>query len=506
MEAAGRSDNRYSMPKRATTIDLALHERERSLPATRWVYEEILRALRDGRLRPGTRLPSTRELARICNLSRGTVIGAFEQLQVAGYLRGKIGSGTWVSDDLTARLQGGVRRPLTVEGTTPSPLDGLVFPQPARPFRYHEPPLDEFPMTVWARIAGRALRRVSPAVLSGCDRGGYVRLRELLAEYLGLSRAVTCTPDRIMIVSGVQQGLDFLARLLLKPGDEVWVEDPGYFGAAIAFRNARARIVPVPVDEEGISVAKGSRLAPRARLAYVTPSHQFPLGMTMSGARRRALLDWAREADAYIIEDDYDSEYRFEGRPAPTLHTLDPNGRVILAGTFNKLLFPAVRLGYIVVPDALMDSLLALRCGVEWQSVGLNQVILSEFIVEGHLVRHLRRMRDLYGQRLAALQDAGRRHLGGLIEMPHVRAGLCTVGLLRNGMTSRQAEIAAAARNIETIGIDRFTLKRGDTHGIMLGFAAFDEGRIRRAVAGLAGALESARAGRELPVVQNSGC
>jgi GntR family transcriptional regulator/MocR family aminotransferase len=437
------------------------------------------------------------------------VIGAFEQLQIAGYLRGKIGAGTWVSDDLFARLHRGLRKPLVAEGTTPSPLDGLVFTQPARPFRYHEPPLDEFPMSVWARIAGRSLRRMSPALLSGCDRGGYVRLRELVAEYLGLSRAVTCTPDRIVIVSGVQQGLDFLARLLLKPGDAVCIEDPGYFGAAIAFRNARARIVPVPVDEEGISVAKGRRLAPRPKLIYVTPSHQFPLGMTMSADRRRALLEWAQEAGAFIVEDDYDSEYRFEGRPVPTLQTLDPNNRVVLAGTFNKLLFPALRLGYIVAPETLMDSLLALRCGVEWQSVGLNQVVLSEFIAEGHLVRHIRRMRDLYGRRLVALQEAVRRYLGGLVETPKVQAGLYTVGLLRNGMSSHQAEAAAAARNIESIGIDRFTLQRTDIQGIMLGFAAFDESRLRRGVAELARALESGGSGQERlsrSVVQNIGC
>lgn len=492
------------MSKQATTIDLALNERERHLPATRWFYEEILQALRDGRLKPGTRLPSTRELARAYRVSRGTVISAFEQLQVAGYLRGKIGAGTWVSDDLAARLQRGMRKPLIVEGTTPSPLDGLVFPQPARPFRYHEPPLDEFPINIWARIAGRSLRRVSPAVLCGCDRGGYVRLRELVAEYLGLSRGIVCTPDRIMIASGVQQGLDLLARLLLKPGDQVWLEDPGYFGAATAFRNARAQIVPVPVDEQGISVEKGRQLAPRAKLVYVTPSHQFPLGVTMSGDRRRALLEWARKSGAFLIEDDYDSEYRFDGRPVATLHSLDPNDRVILVGTFNKLLFPAVRLGYAVVPEALMDSLLAIRCGVAWQSVGLNQVILSEFIVGGHLVRHLRRMRELYGRRLAALQEAVEHHLAGLIEMRNARAGLHAVGFLQNGMTSRQAEAAAAARNLESMGIDRFTLQRTDLHGIMLGFAAFDEARIRRAVADLARALEPARGGRAQAVVQNS--
>lgn len=491
------------MSKQATTIDLTLNEREHRLPATRWVYEEILQALRDGRLKPGIRLPSTRQLARIYNVSRGTVIGAFEQLQMAGYLRGRVGAGTWVSDDLPARLQRGVRRPLTHEGTIRSPLDGLLFAQPARPFRYHEPPLDEFPMNIWARIAARSLRRVSPAVLSGCDRGGYVRLRELIAEYLGLSRAVTCTPDRVVIVSGVQQGLDFLARLLLKPGDAVWLEDPGYFGAAIAFRNARARIVPVPVDQQGISVTRGCQLAPHARLVYVTPSHQFPLGMTMSADRRRALLDWARKTGAFIVEDDYDSEYRFQGRPIPTLHRLDPNDRVILLGTFNKLLFPAVRLGYIVAPESLMDSLLALRCGVEWQSVGLNQVILSDFILEGHLVRHLRRMRELYGERLVALQEAVQRQMGGLIEIPNAHAGLHVAGLLQNGITSRQAEVAAATRNIESIGIDRFTLKHTGIHGIMLGFAAFGEGRIRQGIAELAKALEAGASGRKRSVVQN---
>jgi GntR family transcriptional regulator/MocR family aminotransferase len=226
--------------------------------------------------------------------------------------------------------------------------------------------------------------------------------------------------------------------------------------------------------------------------------------MTMSGDRRRTLLEWARKAGAFIVEDDYDSEYRFEGQPVPTLHSLDPNDRVILLGTFNKLLFPAVRVGYIVAPEALMDSLLAIRCGVAWQSIGLNQVILSEFILAGHLVRHLRRMRDLYGRRRVALQEAVRSQMGGLLEMPNAEVGLHTVAFLRNGMTSRHAEVAAGARNIESMGIDRFAFERTDINGIMLGFAAFDESRIRRAVAELARALESAAGGRERSVVQNS--
>ncbi|HLY18012.1 MAG TPA: PLP-dependent aminotransferase family protein [Bryobacteraceae bacterium] len=482
------------MSKDVSSLDLTLNERPAHVSLTRWLHEELRRAILDGRLMPGTRLPATRDFARQHGVSRGTAVNAFEQLQAEGYLHGRVGAGTWINERLPAP-RAGARVPPAPARKLPAPLNGLSYLHAARPFRCHEPAIAEFPMDIWARIAGRRLRRASSSLLAGRDTRGYAPLREAIAGYLGYSRGVNCSADQVVIVSGVQQALDLLARLLLKPGDAVWLEDPGYFGAATAFRNAGARIIPVPVDERGLSLTQGKRLCAVPKTAYVTPAHQFPLGMTMPLERRLSLLAWARAAGAFLIEDDYDSEYRFEGRPVPTLQGLDESGSVILVGSFNKLLFPALRIGYVVAPPALLDPLLAFRFGTDQHATAPDQAVLCDFIVEGHLGRHIRRMRELYGGRLAALQEGARKYLDGLLEISCVQAGLYTAGFLRSGMTSREAERAAAARNIETMALDRFTLRRTDVQGLLLGFGAFDEGEIRRGIAGLADALEAPKTG-----------
>jgi GntR family transcriptional regulator/MocR family aminotransferase len=282
-------------------------------------------------------------------------------------------------------------------------------------------------------------------------------LREALADYLAAARSVKCTPEQIVIVSGVQQALDLLARVLVKPGERVWIEDPGYFGAVSAFRNAGAIVVPVPVDE-----------------------------------RRLEVLSWAREAGAFLIEDDYDGEYRFQGRPVPALQSLDRDNSVIFVGGFNKLLFSSLRVGYMVLPPTLVDPILRFRFDLDQNSVGFEQSVLCDFIVEGHMSRHIRRMRDLYAERLAVLREESQRHLDGLVEIPAIKAGLFTVGYLRNGISSSLAEAAAAKYGVETMGLHRFTLRRSDPGGLLLGFAAFDETQIRRGVATLQAALRHA--------------
>jgi GntR family transcriptional regulator / MocR family aminotransferase len=300
---------------------------------------------------------------------------------------------------------------------------------------------------------------------------------------------VRCTFDQIIVVSGVQQALDLLARLLLKRDDPVWMEDPGYFGASIAFDNVGAKIIPVPIDEQGLCVSAGMKLNAQAKGVYVTPAHQFPLGMTMSLERRMTVLNWASRAGAFVIEDDYDSEYRFEGRPVPALQSLDRGSNVILIGSFSKLLFPSLRIGYVVLPPSLVDFFLAFRYRTDFRSVSLDQAVLCDFITGGHLGRHLRRMRDLYSTRLAALIDEGRKHLKGLLEISSVQAGLYTAGFLENGMTSRRAEKRAKARGVDVIALDRFTVKCPDPEGLLLGFAAFDEVTIRKGLIELAAAL-----------------
>jgi len=477
------------MPKDVSCLQLALHERAPGTTLTRWLYQELRRAILDRRLPPGTRLPATRDFALQYGVSRGTVVTVFEQLQAEGYLIGRVGAGTRINERLSQDV---LKKPAPQPRIRklPAPIRGLSTARPAHPFRPYEPALTEFPVKIWARVASRRLRRASSSLLAGGDPRGYAPLREAIAAYLGSSRGVNCSADTVVMVSGVQQGLDLIARLLIKPGEAVWVEDPGYFGAIAAFRQAGAKIIPVPVDEGGLSVSRGEQLCKAARAAYLTPTHQFPLGMAMPVERRIAVLKWARESGAFLIEDDYDSEYRFEGRPMPALQGLDKAGSVIFLGSFNKVLFPSLRLGYLVLPPALLDPLLALRLGVDLHPPSLDQAILCDFMTEGHLGRHIRRMRDLYANRLAALQHEARRYLAGLLDVSPIQAGLNTPGFLRNGMESRQAEQVAANHGIEAPGLDRFTLGRGQVEGLLLGFAAFDEREICRGIVTLAAALE----------------
>ncbi len=477
------------MPKDVSSLQLALGERPPHSTLTRWLYQELRRAILERRLPPGARLPATRDFAVQYGVSRGTVVTVFELLQAEGYLIGRVGAGTRINERLSQdvlkkpALQPRIRK-------LPLPIRGLSTSRPARPFRPYEPALSEFPVEIWARVAGRRLRRASASLLAGGDPRGYAPLRQAIAAYLGSSRGVNCSADSVVMVSGVQQGLDLIARLLIKPGDAVWVEDPGYFGAVAAFRQAGATIIPVPVDEGGLSVSQGENLCKSPKGAYLTPAHQFPLGMAMPVERRIAALKWARETGAFLIEDDYDSEYRFDGRPMPALQGLDKGGSVIFLGSFNKVLFPSLRSGYLVLPPALLDPLLALRLGVDFHPPSLDQAILCDFMTEGHLGRHIRRMRDMYASRLAALQHQARRYLAGLLDVSPVQAGLNTAGFLRNGMVSRQAEEVAANHGIEAPGLDRFTLGRKQVEGLLLGFAAFDEREIRRGIVTLAAALE----------------
>lgn len=484
------------MPKPVSSFELSIAERPPQETLTSWLHGQLRVAIVEGRLRPGTRLPASREFARQYGLSRGTVVSVFERLQSEGYICCRVGSGTRVNAmAATASMAAPTAAPpeyvrrVASEYARPKAWMGLGGAAAVRPFGMRDPALAAFPAELWGRIAARRARRFRSWLGADEDGRGYGPLREAIAEYLGSSRGVRCSAGQIVVVSGVQQGLDLLARLLLKPGDGVWMEDPGYFGATIAFGNAGAELIPVPLDGQGLSVAAGRKSRRHARGAYVTPAHQFPLGMTMPLARRMALLEWAADAGAFVIEDDYDSEYRFEGQPIPAMQGLDRNSNVIFVGSFQKLLFPALRIGYVVLPPSLVDLFVAFRRRADFHSAGLDQAVLCDFIAEGHFSRHLRRMRDLYGSRLAALIEGGRRHLKGALEISEVRAGLYTAAHLRNGMSSREAEMAARAHGVEAIAVDRYTLAAPDPKAVLLGFAAFDEAAIDAGLGKLAAAL-----------------
>jgi GntR family transcriptional regulator/MocR family aminotransferase len=484
------------VPKTISSFELTLKSRPQHQTLTSWLYLELRRAILEGRLGPGTRLPASRDFAGQYGLSRGTVVTVLERLQSEGYVSSGVGVGTWVnqiaapaqSRRMTSTPPAYIRRVIS-EYTRPKPFVGLAFPTGVRPFRVGAPAITEFPSGVWGRIAAHRARNFGTWLKTEAGGRGYRPLRDAIAEYLRTSRGVRCSSEQIVMVSGIQQALDLLARLLLKPHDPVWMEDPGYFGASIAFGTAGARIVGVPVDEEGLSVTAGMKICPHAKGVYLTPAHQFPLGVTMSLERRMAVLSWASRAGAFVIEDDYDSEYRFEGQPVPALQSLDNHSSVIFVGSFSKTLFPSLRLGYVVLPPSLVDYFLAFRYRTDLQNSTFDQAVLCDFIVEGHLARHLRRMRNLYGGRLAALIEGGKQHLNGLLELSEVRAGLYTMGFLKNGMDSRRAEKLAAEKGIEVLAADRFTFRRPDPKGLLLGFAAFDEATIGRELVRLAKAL-----------------
>jgi GntR family transcriptional regulator / MocR family aminotransferase len=470
---------RYFVAKGSSAAPFAVVSLDEAspVPLYRQLYDELRGAILGGRLGSGSRLPSTRDLAADLGVSRNTVSNAFLQLCAEGYLEGKVGSGTYVSrslpDDLllarpsarpeaprmppSARADSGLSRRGKLLAVTPA--TATVRRGRPRAFRSGVPALDAFPSETWARLAARCWRGAPQSLFGYGDPAGYRPLREAIAEYLGAVRAARCSWEQVIVVSGSQQALDLGARVLLDPGDTAWVEDPCYPAARGALVGSGARLAPVTVDSEGLDVAAGETRAVDARLAYITPSHQYPLGVTMSLARRLALLDWANRSGAWILEDDYDSEYRYSGRPLSSLQGLDDGGRVLYLGTFSKVLSPALRLGYLVVPPDLVDAFVAARALVDRHSPMMEQAVLVEFIAEGHFARHVRRMRSLYAERRDALVEALGRGLAGLIEVGAVDAGLHLVGWLPEGTDDREASRRAAAlgsvwhRGISTPGI-----------------------------------------------------
>ena len=491
------------MAKKSSTLPLNLHEPRAGIPLYRWLYDELRAAILSGHLRLGARLPATRDLAAQYGLSRPTIVTAFEQLQSEGYVEGKTGSGTYVSQTLPDELLQAPRAqalattrrrriPLSDYARRLRAIPGAES-RPARAFRATQPALDAFPTDRWAQVAARRLRRVSANLLSGGEALGYRPLREAVAEYLNTSRGVNCSAEQVVINSGVQEALDRTAHLLLNPGEPVWMEEPGYPGAAATFRAVGARICPVSVDSEGLDLEAGQRHWPNPRLVYVTPAHQFPLGMTMSLRRRLSLLEWARRSRTVVFEDDYDSEYRYSGRPIPALQGLDRAGVVIFAGSFTDVLFPALRLGYLVLPPDMVDIFAAAESVSTHHPPLIEQAILCDFIAQGHFARHVRRMRQLYAERLSVLVESARQRLAGLLELSSVEAGLRTVGWLQGGISAERVARAAAARDVEAVPLNRCAYGRSPRNGLLLGFAAVDGKELRRGVEELARALEGCR-------------
>lgn len=469
------------------------------------LYRQLYRAIREmiltGRLQPGARLPASRTLARDLGLARNTVMAAFEQLHAEGYVGGRVGAGSFVSRSLPEEaLRARAEAPAATAAASPTRPPGpsargrrlaSLARTSAKPraFAPGLPELAAFPFEEFARRLQRQWRAPPASFLIGADPMGWKPLREALAAHLGAARAVRCTADQVLIVSGAQQALDLAARVLLDPGDRVWLEDPGYAGLEGALLAAGAELVPVPVDEEGLSVAEGRRRAPDARMAWVAPSHQFPLGITMSLPRRLDLLSWARTADAFVLEDDYDSEYRYAGRPLAALQGLDADGRVIYVGTMSKIMFPGLRLGYMVVPEHLVEAFAAVRRAFDTHPPMLAQPAVAEFVADGGLAQHIRRMRALYCERQAFFLARAEELLGDLLVLRPAEAGMHLLGLLPEWVDDRAVSAAAARLGVEAPALSSFYRREPPRPGLVLGYAGVGEAETRAGLEKLARAI-----------------
>lgn len=472
---------------------------ENSRPLYRQIYDSIRDSILCGEFQSRMRLPATRLLADQLGVSRMTVINAYDQLFAEGYLEGKTGSGTFVAAQLPEEFFK-TPRDTAAEGNAPGTTRRLPLSDYGRfvsahlpallrdhgatryvPFQHGLGAIDEFPFEIWSKIASRYLKYAKPDSLGYGDPAGYRPLRAAVAAHLRSSRGVRCEDEQVIITGGAQNAIDLIGRILLGPREKVWLEDPGYLGARDVFGSFGAKVIPVPLDAEGMDIRNALK-KPDARLAYVTPSSQFPTGVTMSLSRRMRLLEWARNHDAWIIEDDYDSEYRYAGRPLASLQGLDDSGRVIYIGTFSKTIFPALRLGCLVVPPDLVDTFAATRALTDLHSPQIEQAVLAEFIAEGHFERHLRRMRTLYKTRQQILVSEIRKKLDGAVDITEADAGMHLVGWLPGGVDDKSISEQSRNFGVRVAAITNYTLNSRTRHGLLLGYTAFNEKQIKDGV------------------------
>ncbi len=422
------------------------------------IYDGYRQAILDGSLRPGQRLASTRVLAAELGISRIPVLSAYAQLLAEGYFESHVGSGTIVSRSLAQRVpivapvvklsaRSGSRRKVSTCRLFPASRRGDYGDGGLGPFRFGQIDFDQFPLRIWNSLVTRQARASDARSFKYCDHMGINDLREAIATYVRAARGVRCEARQIMIVSGSQFGLEVTTRALLDPGSRVWVEEPGYTLARAVFAARGCKIVPVPVDAEGLDVSAAMRRCQQAQAALVTPSHQFPTGVTMSASRRLQLLDWAESTGSWIIEDDYDSEFRYEAQPVASLQGLDRNSRVIYIGTFSKVLFPSLRLGYVVIPPDLIERFQAVRFTMDVSSPTFLQTVLADFIHEGHFSRHIRRMRTIYEQRRNILIENIRRELGDAAEIAGAQAGMHLTAIMK-GISDREVAERALSRKL----------------------------------------------------------
>ncbi|MGV8998504.1 MAG: PLP-dependent aminotransferase family protein [Parvibaculaceae bacterium] len=487
------------------TLDL---DADASVPLYRQLYDALRGAILDGRLAAGARLPSSRLLASDLGVGRNTVLAAFEQLTAEGYLEAMVGAGTCVAkslpDDLLeiakekshkAAKSAEAATTVSARGAALASVKRVAVPYErghGRAFQHGLPAIDLFPMTLWSRLLARRARDHAGSLFGYETGAGFRPLQEAIAAHAGAARGVVCTPDQVIVTTGAQASLSLASQMVTDPGDEVWLEDPGYLGARGAFLGAGAKIVPVPVDQEGIMVEEGRKRSGNPRLIYVTPSHQYPLGVTLSLQRRLALLEFAKTAKAWVLEDDYDSEYRYSGRPLASLQGLDRSGHVLYMGTFAKTLFPALRIGYLIVPDRLVDAFRTAIRHTGHIPPAAMQAALADFMTEGHYGTHVRRMRGVYAGRRDMLIREIDTTLSDWMTAAPGDGGMQMAAHLASSVDDRHATSIAAKADVLVSALSTFTLAKRNVSGLYLGFSAVPEQHVHKAATRLANAFKAA--------------
>jgi GntR family transcriptional regulator/MocR family aminotransferase len=480
----------------------------RKAPVHKQLYGQIRTAIISGRLVAGSRLPASRVFANELNLSRNTVVSALNLLHADGYLVSRVGDGTYVASTLpedrllprepavrpaTSPVAESAHPALSARGQLLTHLSVTAGPALPIPFAADLPAFDEFPLNTWARLMTQSWRQVQPAMLGYADPAGYAPLREVIVEHLRAARLLRCTDKQVIITSGSQQSLDLLARVLIDQGDTVWIEEPGYIGARSAFIAAGARLVPVPVDRFGLNVEAGKALDAKPRLIFVSPSRQYPLGITMSMERRAELLAFAEKAGAWVIEDDYDSEFRYRGSPLPAVQSMDRSQCVIYLGTFSKSLLPSFRLGYMVVPAQLAEAVANAKGVIDRHPPILEQITLQEFIKSGQFAAHVRRMRQLYEGRQRLLIAEIESKTNGILQIQPADTGMHVVAYLPPGLDDVELCTAARARGISLRPLSIYFQTAARRNGLIMGFAGITPRQIKWGAKRLGAVIDDVR-------------
>lgn len=474
---------------------LALRPRAKGTPFVQWLYEAIRAAILEGQLAPGSRLPSRSRLACRYRVSTGTVIKAFDRLIKQGYVDVSAGRGTYVRPALPDALPAMAapraqtpahlpRRVLSARGRllATRPLPKLCSNRSADTFQLDRPALDAFPIETWSRLAACRLGRYAPEMMARGDPLGFPPLRAAIADFIGETRGVRCTPEQVVITCGTEQSLDLVARLLLDPGDRVWMEDPGPAAACSLLSAHGMEVAGVAVDAQGFDCDCGPQGWPPARLAYVTPACQFPLGMSVSTERRTKLLQWANHAGAWLFEDDCDGQLQSDNPSLPALHSLDRAKSVIYSSSFNRMLFPSLRLGFLILPSLFIEPAAAALSVTQRYHPIFEQAILADFIEQGHLELHMQKMREIHAVRREALIAASRAELAGLMQFDELQRGSHLIGWLAPGLSETEVWGRAAARSIDSVPLSTFSIHRRMPPALVFGIGAADPRAIRNAI------------------------